>query len=937
MIMRKIFLFLAALVCCMTSAMAQVTWDFAAPVSSGQTLYFDITDDVNLYCEVVKGLAHPEGELVIDAQVVSNMDGKTYTVRGIADEAFFWAGSLTKVTFPTAATFTYIGKSNMFSHAIRDGGLTGELVIPDNVTFIGGTAFLDDEITSLKLGSGVTELYNSVFKNTKLSHVVLPNTVTTLWSDAFANNANLTYIEFGNAVELFYTSCINYCDKLDTIVINTSTPPTVQGSFPDNLTSNAFLFVPSGAVDTYKAHERWGAFKHIFAIGTDVTLKKLTFNTHTDYAINDNCAVYADDESVKNGGSIKLVSGETTHLRFEPQKYWALQQVLLDGADITSQVKENKLDVTITDDATLDVRWYQPVPAYDFAEVVESGQTLYFQITDAVNHKAKIVNQSGGRGYTGRQEHAYIEQAGDGSWIYSTALQPKGDLVIPTSIKHGGQTYTVTAIDTLTFCKCSEITSLIIPEGITAIGAAAFMGCGKINGKMILPSSCSVLSEWAFRDCSLSEIDLGGATSLEEYVLFGNKNIKNIVTGPAVKQLKPYSLSNLYNLESVEIGENVEFVSSYSFGGDNQLKTVKILAATPPAVKWAPESSESSNWYSYNPSSSGLNAKLIVPWSPDHSVQEAYKKAKCWGLFASIEESEYVAPSYTDGVLSGKFTINSSNDQVQFSQGNLQHVGSTWQFAESQMEYFGIHQSDDQRDLFGWGTGEAPNTISTDAGDYPAFKEWGDNAIVNGGNKEKLWRTLTKDEWDYIVNDRPTGVTVNGVDNARYTLATVATSGVNVVGLLIFPDGFTGAETAGVTWGTINAKPDLAYDTKCTVDGWDALEAAGVVFLPAAGFRDGTTVEDVGSHCIYWTATAHETDPANAYLFYVTPDGIGFIVPDVRYEAMSVRLVRPVEKGPGTGMENHKSQITNHKYLKDGQLIIERNGVEYNVTGQMSK
>ena len=296
-----------------------------------------------------------------------------------------------------------------------------------------------------------------------------------------------------------------------------------------------------------------------------------------------------------------------------------------------------------------------------------------------------------------------------------------------------------------------------------------------------------------------------------------------------------------------------------------------------------------------------------------------------------------VAP---EGALQGVFTVGEKK-QVWFAKGNLQYQSSTntWRFAESQearMTTANVRISSNNTewiDLFGWGTGEAPNTISTDAGDYPAFKEWGDNPIVNGGNKEKLWRTLTSEEWEYIVNERPTGVTVKGVDDARYTLATVATSGVSVKGILIFPDGFTGAETAGVTWGTINAKPDLAYDTKCTVDGWDALEAAGVVFLPAAGFRSGTTVEDVGWHCIYWTATAHETDPANAYLFYVTPDGIGFIVPDVRYEAMSVRLVRPVEKGPGTGMENHKSQITNHKYLKDGQLLILRNGHIYTIIG----
>ena len=35
-----------------------------------------------------------------------------------------------------------------------------------------------------------------------------------------------------------------------------------------------------------------------------------------------------------------------------------------------------------------------------------------------------------------------------------------------------------------------------------------------------------------------------------------------------------------------------------------------------------------------------------------------------------------------------------------------------------------------------------------------------------------------------------------------------------------------------------------------------------------------------------------------------------------------------------TGIENHQSQITNHKYLKDNRLYIEVYGQIYSITGQ---
>ena len=65
------------------------------------------------------------------------------------------------------------------------------------------------------------------------------------------------------------------------------------------------------------------------------------------------------------------------------------------------------------------------------------------------------------------------------------------------------------------------------------------------------------------------------------------------------------------------------------------------------------------------------------------------------------------------GAISGKFTINADGDQVYFSQGNLQYIGSAstpyWKFADNQWDILGTttgQNSDDQnvdRDLFGWG------------------------------------------------------------------------------------------------------------------------------------------------------------------------------------------------------------------------------------------
>ncbi len=209
------------------------------------------------------------------------------------------------------------------------------------------------------------------------------------------------------------------------------------------------------------------------------------------------------------------------------------------------------------------------------------------------------------------------------------------------------------------------------------------------------------------------------------------------------------------------------------------------------------------------------------------------------------------------GALPGAFTINNKCDMVYFSQGNLQYVG-TWKFAEKQYEFFGNSQSDDHRDLFGWGTGNNPNNTSYSG--YSTYVEWGNNAITNGGNNEDSgWRTLTRGEWDYLFKNRATGSSVNGTSDARWTHAKILIDGEapnkDICGIILFPDGYTGGTPIGVDWGTING--NSAWGTTCTSSGWLALEAAGCIFIPAAGYRDGTTLIDIGTAGRYWTASGY--------------------------------------------------------------------------------
>ena len=238
-----------------------------------------------------------------------------------------------------------------------------------------------------------------------------------------------------------------------------------------------------------------------------------------------------------------------------------------------------------------------------------------------------------------------------------------------------------------------------------------------------------------------------------------------------------------------------------------------------------------------------------------------------------------VAP--TPGMLSGEFSV-SDTKKVHFSKGNLQYVG-TWQFAENQWDYFGNSQSDDHRDLFGWGTGNNPNNVSTDNNDYATYVEWGNNPISNGGNKANMWHTLDKDEWVYLFQTRTDA-------SDKYGAAKVN----GITGVVLLPDNWTLPSGCGFTAGMTSASSGADWSLVASTNiyegqAWDDMEKAGAVFLPAAGYRGGTDVNNVGSGGYYWSATPYDTN--KAYFRYFDSNFRTHAYNN-RYNGRSVRLVR---------------------------------------------
>ena len=264
--------------------------------------------------------------------------------------------------------------------------------------------------------------------------------------------------------------------------------------------------------------------------------------------------------------------------------------------------------------------------------------------------------------------------------------------------------------------------------------------------------------------------------------------------------------------------------------------------------------------------------------------------------------------SLEDGALPGLFSV-SEGRQVRFAKGNLQYQATTgtWRFAEHQYDVLGKENDKISEtysgwiDLFGWATSgydhgavnwqpwsgnkdTKSNALHYAYGNpsYHLFDEtgqadWGYNAISNGGNKEHLWHTLSRDDMAYLLFVR------NTASGIRFAKATVN----GVVGLLLLPDDW---KVTAYQLASVNLPKAVFSSNDISVSDWQqVLEPAGAVFLPLAGMR---TIDGV-----YMNIGAYHLANAAAESSYML--GFGGEILDIgtgghRGDGRAVRLVREV-------------------------------------------
>lgn len=175
------------------------------------------------------------------------------SVTSIGSNAFAFCGMLTSITIPdsvtsignsafrsTHLTSISVGAGNL-NYSSRDGilfnkdmttliccpgGKSGTYTIPDSVTCIGESAFLDcTHLTSISIPNSVVSIRYNAFDNCNgLTSIVLPNSITSIFDRAFSECRSITSITIPNSVSSIGNNAFQYCDHLTNIYFKGDSP-----------------------------------------------------------------------------------------------------------------------------------------------------------------------------------------------------------------------------------------------------------------------------------------------------------------------------------------------------------------------------------------------------------------------------------------------------------------------------------------------------------------------------------------------------------------------------------------------------------------------------------------------------------------------------------------------------------------------------------------
>lgn len=471
------------------------------------------------------------------------------------------------------------------------------IVLPSNIVEIKDYAFTESEIQSIEIPANVTKAGNYLFsKCLQLTNINLGN-ITAITDNMFEDCKELKEINIPKGVKSIGNTSFNNCTALTKVTMpetmgsigfwafkgtalselhaQSAIPPAAGwGALEGINKKTCVLYVPKGAVDTYRSNPDWN-FTQI--LEEDIV---------------------PDDKPVTQLSVTLEKAGTLSDLIAEKDK-WTIENLTISGP------LNGK-----------DLAFIREMAGINFSWEKTQGKLTHLDMTNTTLVYEGSYDDYGIRVPVETDYYAYVEAS----------------LNTPDPLRMAARQ---DALPEMVFTK-TKLEEVIMPKSIKKI-YSSFSECYNLKGTVVIPEGVTTIGDWAFQGCSLIEEVVFPSTLIEStssrpasnenaicsHAFDGCSSLKAINIPACVTTLRDATFLNCTSLTSLYLPANLTSIGQMAFGGCTGLATIEVESEKPALA--------------YYQAFDKINKETCILIVPSGS-RPAYKSAKEWCDFINILE-----------------------------------------------------------------------------------------------------------------------------------------------------------------------------------------------------------------------------------------------------------------------------------------------------------
>lgn len=485
-------------------------------------------------CSSLKGIYVPTGLVNISASTFENCANLQYFfnynyIESIGDRAFAGCSKLTQIVN------LFVGSPSIGTYVFENCKSLKSMWLPENMKTLPQGMFKGcSSLSSVTLPQYLLSIDDYAFDGcSSLADIKLPIYLNSLGCRALADCCKLTSLDLPSSLQNIGSYAFAGCNAMERIDANMAAPITAsQSTFNGVDFSNCYLYVPTGAYQSYWLANGWGSFEHIIDNLDPQKSKMVTLET-------------AGTLKDKIGSNEKF---SITHLK------------------VSGPINTN------------DIQYIREMAGcyYDTNGSKYNGSLHHLDLRDAsYSVGGPAIDVYGQNGYKG---YIYIyaqENALNPVYLFSY-LDGLQTVILPNNEEEIGDNM---------FYGCVNMKSIEIPSSVQSIRSYAFFGCSSLEA-LQLPYGITCIEDAVFDNCfNLKEIKIPESVTTINGAAFVNcRSLTSITIPDNVTSIGVSAFNGCSNLKSLYLPANLKTIGDAAFNCCESLTRINAKMKEPVAI-----------------------------------------------------------------------------------------------------------------------------------------------------------------------------------------------------------------------------------------------------------------------------------------------------------------------------------------------------------------